>query len=112
LTKLSPKTITPNISDIKKSNKTHSRNMINMKKTNDPYQPVRSILAECLDISESEIRKESRLVEDLGMDSVAALDAMAGIQSLYDIDIERTELLKIRTVQDIISAIQQREAAK
>jgi acyl carrier protein len=64
-----------------------------------------SLIAETLVLDSGAIKPSSRLVDDLNMDSVAALDLLCAIQRAYDIFMPVQELRHIRTVQDIVDTV-------
>ncbi len=51
-------------------------------------------------LSESGVSSESRLRDDLGLDSLALSEAMFKVEELFDIRVENTEIVEIETVAD------------
>ena len=69
---------------------------------------IKEILARELGIKIENITPEKRLVEDLGMDSFAAIELMFELEDELSIEIADKELVKIKTVSDIVSYITNR----
>ena len=61
---------------------------------------VRSLIAEILEVDGSTIHPESRLREDLGMDSLQSLELLSVISEELRIDLEMEEAMEIGTVED------------
>ena len=66
---------------------------------------LRELLAEEMGVSPGFIQPESRLVEDLGMDSLDALEVAMALEEEFDVDISDDELATWETVADIQSRI-------
>jgi len=65
-------------------------------------QKVKEILADRLDIDINKIELDSDLVDDLGMDSLGAVEVMYEIREKFGVDIPESELSRIEKVKDII----------
>lgn len=66
------------------------------------FEKVRAIIADVFGISEDEIKLETNLGEDLGADSLDAVEVIMGIEDEYDIKIGDDDAKKIKTVKDIV----------
>jgi acyl carrier protein len=55
-----------------------------------------------------DIQKQARLIEDLDIDSLDALDLIFQIEEEFDIEIPQEHQLYFLTVQDVITYVQQR----
>jgi len=64
-------------------------------------------LAKVLNKQPSQIQKESRLIEDLEVDSLDALDMIFKLEEEFDIEIPQGEL-PFATVQDVINYVQEK----
>ncbi|MDD5436513.1 MAG: acyl carrier protein [Candidatus Omnitrophica bacterium] len=64
---------------------------------------LREIIARVTEIEPGEITLESRFVEDLGMDSMMALEILAAMEKKYTIQIPEEKLAQLRTLKDTIS---------
>lgn len=63
---------------------------------------IREIIAEILERGPSEITSDAKFVEDLGMDSMMALEILAAIEKRYRIKIPEQELPQITTLSKAV----------
>ncbi len=63
---------------------------------------VKDILARKLDRKPEDIHGNSRLTEDLGVDSFGTVELMFEIEEAFDLQIADSELEQVRTVDDIV----------
>ncbi|KUJ66206.1 polyketide-8 synthase acyl carrier protein [Streptomyces albus subsp. albus] len=66
---------------------------------------LRTVVADVLDVDEEELTDEADFVEDLGVDSLMALEVMVVLEKKYSIKLGEEELKKItclRTAYDLI----------
>lgn len=71
------------------------------------FDRVKEIIAEELGIEEEEINLDSDLSEDLGADSLDAIELIMAIEEEFDIEIADSEATKIKAVSDIVSYLEQ-----
>ncbi|MDD3375310.1 MAG: acyl carrier protein [Candidatus Omnitrophica bacterium] len=71
--------------------------MANISKT-DLIEDLRALVAEILESDPSEIDGDANFVKDLGMDSMMALEILAGIEKKYKIVIPEDTLPKFTTL--------------
>jgi acyl carrier protein len=67
-------------------------NVVNVEKE------VRDLIADIIEMDPGQIDPDAHLVEDLGMDSMMALEILAAIEKRYKLQIPEEELPKITTV--------------
>jgi acyl carrier protein len=65
-------------------------------------ETVREIIARRLKVPPEEIRGETRLVEDLGRDSLDLIDIVFEFEETFHVDISNEVLQQIRTINDIV----------
>ena len=65
-------------------------------------QEVTQLIAEIIETDPAEINPDAHLVEDLGMDSMMALEILASIEKKFRIKIPEEDLPKITTVNRAI----------
>lgn len=70
------------------------------------FEKIRAILAEQLDIDEGSITEDSLLVEDLGADSLDAIDIVMSVENEFGIEVPDEIIEKIESVSDIISFVE------
>jgi acyl carrier protein len=56
----------------------------------------------------NEIQKQSRLVEDLEIDSLDTLDLIFQLEEEFNIEVPQEEPLPFQTVQDVVTYVQRR----
>jgi acyl carrier protein len=66
---------------------------------------VKSVIAEKIGKSPSEIRDDATFIEDLGLDSLDLVDMIMKLEEEFGISIPDEDLDKIRTVKDAINYI-------
>ena len=66
---------------------------------------IRSLVAEILEVEPSEINGEANFVKDLGMDSMMALEILAGIGKKYRIVIPEEMLPKFTSLNKTVSIV-------
>ncbi len=70
------------------------------------FDEVRKILAEQLDVDKDSIEMNSKLAEDLGADSLDAIDIVMTIEDQYAIEVPDENIENMKTVEDIVSFIE------
>ena len=63
---------------------------------------IKSIIAEITEIEPEKITPEARFTEDLGMDSMMALEILASIEKRYKLKIPEENLMKITNLTNLI----------
>lgn len=72
-------------------------------------EKVKEVLVEAINVDEDMIRPEANLKDDLGIDSIAAVELSLELETEFDIRIEDEELAKLVTVKDIIDLIESKK---
>ncbi|HOX53964.1 MAG: phosphopantetheine-binding protein [Candidatus Omnitrophica bacterium] len=68
---------------------------------------IKKIVAEILETEPEKIASDAKFVEDLGMDSMMALEIMAAIEKKYRIAIPEDMLPKFTTLDQTVSLIKE-----
>ena len=63
---------------------------------------IRSLVAEILERDPGQLEPDARLVEDLGMDSMMALEIVASLEKRYKIRLPEQELQEVKTLNRVI----------
>ena len=71
-------------------------------KTANLEQEVRDLIADIIEMEPSQIDPDANLVEDLGMDSMMALEILAVMEKKFKIKISEDDLPKITTLNRVI----------
>ena len=69
------------------------------------FETLQKIIAEVLDVEEDEITMDTRLLEDLGADSLDAVEIIMGIEEAFDIGISNEDAEQIVSVGDAVEQI-------
>ena len=76
----------------------------------DVEKRVVELVAEVLvDVKKENIRLDSKIVEDLGAESLDIYDMIALLEDEFSLEITDEEVEKIRTVQDVANFIKERK---
>lgn len=70
------------------------------------FDEVKEILADQLDIKIDDITMDSRLSDDLGADSLDAIDIVMTIEDQYSIEVPDENIEGMKTVEDIVNFIE------
>lgn len=70
------------------------------------FEKVREIIAEELGIETDEIKLESNLADDLGADSLDAIELIMSVEEAFDVEIDDSEATKIAFVSDIVNYLE------
>jgi acyl carrier protein len=71
--------------------------------TDNLESEVRALVANILEIDEKKISPSGRFVEELGMDSMMALEIMASLEKKYKIKISEEYLTKVTDLKSIVN---------
>ncbi|MGY5955001.1 acyl carrier protein [Kosakonia sp. BK9b] len=77
-----------------------------MTEKNEIYQEVSALLTKLFEIEPQDITPESRLYEDLELDSIDAVDMIVHLQKKTGKKIKPEEFKAVRTVQDVVDAVE------
>ena len=66
----------------------------------------KEVLMEAINVDEDMIKMEANLKDDLGIDSLAAVELSLELETEFDVRIEDEELAKLVTVADIVSLLE------
>jgi acyl carrier protein len=65
-------------------------------------------MAARLGLPAEQLVPEARLVEDLGLDSLDAVELAISVERKFDIEVPEEELTKLKTVADMVALVQSR----
>ncbi|GDX06805.1 acyl carrier protein [Buttiauxella sp. WJP83] len=72
----------------------------------DIYQEVTGLLVKLFELSPENITPQSRLYEDLDLDSIDAVDMVVHLQKRSGKKIKPEDFKSVRTVQDVVDAVE------
>ena len=70
------------------------------------FEDIKKVLIDAINVDEEEIKPEAKLNDDLGIDSLAAVELALELETEFDNRIEDEERAKLETVQDVIDIIE------
>ena len=71
-----------------------------------PFDDVRDVIVETVGCEAAAVTPEARLNEDLGADSLAAMELIMALEEKLDIEIDDAELDQFKTVNDLVSYLE------
>ena len=76
--------------------------------TQEVADALREIMAARLGLTAEQIVPEARLVEDLGLDSLDAVELAIAVERKFEIEVPEEELTKLKTVADMLALVESR----
>ena len=73
-------------------------------------EKMRPIIAEQLNVEESEIKESTKLKDDLGADSLDLFELVMALEEEFDVEIPTEDLEKLSTVQDVADYVEAHRA--
>lgn len=70
------------------------------------FDDVRDVIVETVGCEAAAVTPEARLNEDLGADSLAAMELIMALEEKLDIEIDDAELDRFKTVNDLVSYLE------
>ncbi|MCD6482460.1 MAG: acyl carrier protein [Candidatus Izimaplasma sp.] len=70
------------------------------------FDKVKDIIIEELGVEEDKVLIESNLSDDLGADSLDAIELIMAIEEAFDVEIPDNEATKIKIVSDIVKFLE------
>ncbi|MGL5977795.1 MAG: acyl carrier protein [Erysipelotrichaceae bacterium] len=74
------------------------------------FEQVKEVLIDAVNVDEEQITLEATLKDDLGIDSLAAVELVLELESTFDIRVDDAELMELKSVQDIVSLVETKRA--
>jgi acyl carrier protein len=71
------------------------------------FETIKGIIADTLQVDESEVKKSTVLRDDLGADSLDLFELAMALEDEYGLEIETEALENIVTVEDILAYIEE-----
>ena len=76
--------------------------------TQDVANGLKEVMAARLGLPVEQLVPEARLVEDLGLDSLDAVELAISVERKFDIEVPEEELTKLKTVADMVALVESR----
>lgn len=71
---------------------------------------VTEIVAEILELETDAITETALIIDDLGADSIAVMEIVMELESEYDFEVPTEDAINLKTVTDIVTYIEQKQA--
>ena len=69
------------------------------------FNKVKDILSDYIDMDSNEIKLETRLAEDLGLDSYECMSVIGEIEEEFDVELDEREIVKLISIADLLDYI-------
>lgn len=69
------------------------------------FEEIKKLLIECANVDEKSITEDARLKEDLGIDSLYAVEMILELETTFDIQIEWEEIQNLIYVKDVVNLV-------
>ena len=67
---------------------------------------IKEVVVEQLSVNADEVKEDAKFVEDLGADSLDAVELVIALEEKFDIEIPDDEAEKIQTITDVATYIE------
>lgn len=72
------------------------------------FEEIKKLFVECANVDEEEVKPGARLKQDLGIDSIYAVELTLQLEEIYGVVIEYEELEALETVDDIVKLVEKK----
>ena len=69
------------------------------------FNKVKDILSDYIDMDSNEIKLETRLAEDLGINSYEFMSVRGEIEEEFDVELDEREIVKLISIADLLDYI-------
>ena len=69
------------------------------------FEELKELICEYVDVNPSDIKEESRFIEDLGFNSYDFMRMVGEIEEKFDVEVEEREVVNVKTVKDAVEYI-------
>jgi len=73
------------------------------------FEEIKSLMVEALNVSEDEVTLESSLKDDLGIDSLDAVELIMELEDKFDLKIEESQAQNFVSVKNIVDFIESKK---
>lgn len=72
------------------------------------FEQIKNLLIECANVDENMITPNARLKEDLGIDSLYAVELILELETKFEIKIEWETMQSLQTVNDVCNLVSEK----
>jgi acyl carrier protein len=76
------------------------------------FDKIKELLAEQLNIPADKITMESRVIEDLGADSLDVVEMLMALEDNFNVTVSDEESVNLKTIGDIVKLIDSKSKGK
>lgn len=70
------------------------------------FETIKELIVKQLSVAEEKVTEEARLAEDLGADSIDAVELIMEIETAFDIEVSDEEAQSVKTVGDLCKYVE------
>ncbi|ASM35487.1 acyl carrier protein [Campylobacter sp. RM12327] len=70
------------------------------------FEDVRDVVVEQLSVSPESVKLESKIIEDLGADSLDVVELVMALEEKFDVSIPDSDAEKLLSIQDVVTYIE------
>ncbi|MBO7370559.1 MAG: acyl carrier protein [Campylobacter sp.] len=70
------------------------------------FEDVRDVVVEQLSVSADAVKLESKIIEDLGADSLDVVELVMALEEKFGIEIPDSEAEKLLSIQDVVTFVE------
>ena len=70
------------------------------------FEKVKAILADQLNVKTDKVKLESKIVEDLGADSLDVVEMLMSVEDKFNVSVSDEEAVNLKTVKDIVDLLE------
>ncbi|AJC87277.1 MULTISPECIES: acyl carrier protein [Campylobacter] len=69
------------------------------------FDDVRAVVVEQLSVDEDTVKMESKIIEDLGADSLDVVELVMALEEKFDVEIPDSDAEKLVKIEDVVNYI-------
>ena len=70
------------------------------------FDEVRDVVVEQLSVAPDAVKLESKIIEDLGADSLDVVQLVMALEEKFEVEIPDSEAEKLKTIQDVVTFVE------
>ena len=70
------------------------------------FDEVRDVVVEQLSVAPDAVKLESKIIEDLGADSLDVVELVMALEEKFEVEIPDSEAEKLKTIQDVVTFLE------
>ncbi|NOZ91623.1 MAG: hypothetical protein GXO60_10115 [Epsilonproteobacteria bacterium] len=70
------------------------------------FDKIKEVLINDFEVEEQLIKKETSFYDDMGLDSLDAIDLIVSLNNIYNIEVDNKDIEEIRNIEQLIEVVQ------